>query len=168
MISAIRNLFTKKDFHSKNENIPKILYQRFRRLLGCSLLIAFCGIISLIVGEHINYMLLFLYILLAFPIAAIAFIYKYQIEYTGYVILEGTVISNKKVGSLLRSSSWCLIKTSCDILVVFPLSKQIELPPSSGVRVYMPVDAPVSSSDGYYKIPAIWCYELVSSSKEAS
>lgn len=155
-----------KSNREKLDHIPDILMERFRKLIVLAVLILFCGIIFSVIGfSGSKFIAFLLFGIIALAVILIAIIFKKNIEYNGYTMIEGEIVH-------IKYSSFHLSKTekpinyhvrTKDLTYQIPVTKHtLEAPLYSVVRVYASHNMPFYSSDGLIKVSSIWCIELIS------
>lgn len=156
---------------SKKNDIPKILYERYHKMLlfaGGSFI---AGIIALIANIQANVLLGILFIIIALVFFSMAVYYKAEIEIHGFkkctgeiTFIKESIATPKLTGrqSAFKKPHYYHVRVQNGEIYKIPAIKQTtELPMGSNIAFYSPITADISTRNGITTVNPIWCYEII-------
>lgn len=162
-----------KDFHilKKSANVPRLLYERYNKMLQFAIGFVFCGIVSAFLYVNTSLLVTVLSGFIAVAFFLMATYYKYLIEINGYTQITGTVTFIKQVfttpkisirdASIHRPSYYHIRTDNGEIYKIPAIRTADELPMGSTVAVYTSTTPSIFKHNGILTISPVWCYELL-------
>lgn len=170
-IKNIIGLLTPAALMSKKKDVPKILYERYHKMLlfaGGSFI---AGIIALIANIQTNVLIGVLFIIMSFAFFAMGVYYKAEIEVHGFkkyigevTFVKESIATPKLTGrqSAFKKPHYYHVRVQNGEIYKIPAIKQTaELPMGSNIAFYSSITADISTRNGITTVNPIWCYEII-------